>query len=623
MPMTRRSGWPSGDGEMARRIREADWAATSLGPIEDWPDRLCAAIDLMLASGFSTYVWWGPELRLFYNDAAIETARDRHPKLLGMSVPDSRPELWPVIEPLVQRVLATGKPEVHADMPMEILRDGQLQTSYFTFSYNPLPLEDGSIGGIVSVSIETTERILAERLVRENEARLATIFDALPLGVGFTDTEGTMLLSNPALRRFMPTNRLPSLDPERLHRWRLEGDKRIPPEQFPGARARRGERVVPGVEMLYTDDDGRDIWVQIGAIPVRDPSGAIIGQFATVMDVDAARRNAEALRESDLRARTLVEGIAQALWEAYPDGQQAADNPGWRAFTGQSAENYAERGWIDAVHPDDRERALAGWLEAAEHGQAFDAEFRIYHGDSGDWRWTNVRAVPLTRTDGTVGKWVGMNIDIHARRKAEEHQRILLSELQHRVRNTLLVIRSIIRRTGENSASVEEFDENLQGRVNAFSRVQSIVTRDPQAGIALRELVEDELLAHACHAGDRIRIDGGDVRLDPSSAESLSLAVHELATNAIKFGALGESGALSIRWQVEDGWLDFRWKERGIEVGEPGRRGFGSELLTQGLAYDLGAETRLDFLPDGLSFTLRMPLPALPGATSGGAADPT
>jgi PAS domain S-box-containing protein len=131
----------------------------------------------------------------------------------------------------------------------------------------------------------------------------------------------------------------------------------------------------------------------------------------------------EALRESELRSRMLVEGIAQATWEADGSGVVVADSPSWRAFTGQSREQWLGHGWADAVHPEDRSHAERQWREAVAVRRDFNAEFRLRHAASGGYRWTNVRAVPVMGDDGAIVKWLGMNIDIDERKRAESSLR--------------------------------------------------------------------------------------------------------------------------------------------------------------------------------------------------------
>ncbi len=202
-------------------------------------------------------------------------------------------------------------------------------------------------------------------------------------------------------------------------------------------------------------------------------------------------------------------------------------------------------------------------------------------------------------------------------RKAEEGQKLLLAELQHRVRNTLAVVKSIVRRTAESSGDVEEMLAHLAGRLDALARVQSAVTRNPDKGVDLTALLADELLAHAAHEGEQVAIDGPDIALWPKAAESFSLAIHELATNAVKHGALtagkGKSGKIAVKWKLngrgEKKAVHFEWVEKANgKIAEPTRRGFGMELLTRLLPYDLGAKTKVEFPQTGLRFMMELPV---------------
>jgi two-component system CheB/CheR fusion protein len=214
-----------------------------------------------------------------------------------------------------------------------------------------------------------------------------------------------------------------------------------------------------------------------------------------------------------------------------------------------------------------------------------------------------------------VLEWIGTSTEVEELRQLQRHQQVLLAELQHRVRNTLGVIRSIARRTAATSESVDDMSMHLEGRIGAFSRVQAVVTRNPEAGIDLAAMIEDELLAHAAREGEALVIDGPDVCLKPRPAETISLAIHELATNAVKYGALSaEGGRIAVRWERArpDGLelLKLVWEENGVEgtPSEPRRQGFGLELLQRTLPYELAAETRVDFRPEGLRFSMAVPL---------------
>ena len=269
------------------------------------------------------------------------------------------------------------------------------------------------IDGAVMTFFDVTERKRAEQAQRVNDARLAALFDSLPVGVGVFDASGDITMFNQALHRFLPTKRMPSRDPERLARWRAwDADGRpLGPDDFPGSRALRGERVVPGMEMLYTGDEGRESWTQVASLPVIGADGVVIGQSVVITDIDALKRSEEALRENERRMRELAGEFALMVWETDAAGMVTVDSPSWRAYTGQALEEWLGMGWLDAVHPDDRAYAGRQWAEAVAARAMVNACFRLRRAD-GAWRLATVRAAPLVGADGRIRKWVGLNVEV-------------------------------------------------------------------------------------------------------------------------------------------------------------------------------------------------------------------
>ncbi|WOH76681.1 CheR family methyltransferase [Bradyrhizobium sp. NDS-1] len=225
-----------------------------------------------------------------------------------------------------------------------------------------------------------------------------------------------------------------------------------------------------------------------------------------------------------------------------------------------------------------------------------------------------VRILPYRSIDNFIAGVVITFIDVTAITRAEERQRLLLAELQHRVRNTLGVVRSIARRSAETSSTVQEYASHLDGRINAFARTQAMVTRDPEGGIDLEYLVVEELLAYNAHEGEQMRVSGPKVRFQAKAAETFALAIHELATNALKYGALSQpSGRMEITWRLDESRepaeLVFEWRERGgPQVKPPPRKGFGTELLERTLAFEFKGRTALTFDPAGLECSITIPL---------------
>lgn len=195
--------------------------------------------------------------------------------------------------------------------------------------------------------------------------------------------------------------------------------------------------------------------------------------------------------------------------------------------------------------------------------------------------------------------------------------RHMLHELQHRARNTFAVVRSIVRCTATTSHTVDDYAMHLTGRLDAVARAEAMTAFDPQGSACLQNLLLEELLAHAMEEGDQVSLDGPPVRLRGKAAEMLSLALHELTVNAVKFGALSTPGGrVSVRWGIDpapagDGHvLRLAWREAGAGVADapPGPRGFGTEMIERTLAYELGATTELGFGREGAWCDIAVPL---------------
>lgn len=225
-----------------------------------------------------------------------------------------------------------------------------------------------------------------------------------------------------------------------------------------------------------------------------------------------------------------------------------------------------------------------------------------------------VRMLPYRSIDNFIAGVVITFIDVTAITRAEERQRLLLAELQHRVRNTLGVVRSIARRSAQTSSTVEEYSAHLDGRLGALARTQAAVTRDPEVGVDLEYLLADELMAYNAREGEQVRISGPTIRLQPKAAETLSLAIHELATNAVKYGALSQpAGRVEISWRIDEGVtppeLNFDWREKGgPPVKSPKRKGFGTEILERTLGFEFKGKSALMFSPTGVHFSITLPL---------------
>jgi PAS domain S-box-containing protein len=294
-------------------------------------------------------------------------------------------------------------------------------------------------------------------------------------------------------------------------------------------------------------------------------------------------------------------------------------SPQWILYTGTASEDSLEFGWLDAIHPEDRAATLQPWRNAQNTGEYY-VEHRIRRVSDGQYRWHQTRAAPLPTREGGVTEWVGTSADIHQLRRLQDSQRVLLAELQHRTRNLLALVQAIMRRSARKSMSVEDFTGEFEQRLRALSRAESLVASTADGSIDMRALIQTELSAHndAAQGASRTDMLGPPVRVPASGAQVLALALHELTTNAVKYGALGqgqENGTLEVSWGIEqcdqDCCIVLDWWERGVAMPDPSiprRKGYGSELIERALPYQLNAQTCIEYCADGVHCSIRVPL---------------
>ena len=267
---------------------------------------------------------------------------------------------------------------------------------------------------------------------------------------------------------------------------------------------------------------------------------------------------------------------------------------------------------IATIHPEDRPRILTAIEAAIRDGVDYDVEYRVVH-PNGDLRWLHARGrAAQTADDGGVRRLAGVSLDITERKRAEERQKLLVNELNHRVKNSLATVQSIAAQTLRSVAAPEFFRDAFETRLIALSQTHDLLTRESWAGASLREVFDVEL--HAIAGEDRVRFDyPADVRLNPKAAVALGMGIHELATNAVKYGALSTpDGRVAVTWSFEDGVLRLTWTESGgPPVTPPARRGFGARLLERGLSAELSGGVELTYDTTGLICQMALPLRAL------------
>ena len=254
-------------------------------------------------------------------------------------------------------------------------------------------------------------------------------------------------------------------------------------------------------------------------------------------------------------------------------------------------------------HPDDLPlmwSRVASALDPLGDGR-YDVEYRVKQLD-GSWRWLSAWGVVEFEGEGAEKKpaaIVGASRDLTERKQAEEQQRLLLNELNHRVKNTLATVQAIAAQTLRTARDLPSAKEALERRIHAMAQAHDLLTERAWAGADLMDVVMRALEAFP---PAQVRMSGHAIDLSPRYALALSLALHELATNATKYGAMSQSGGrVSVQWNVRSGMLQLDWQESGgPPVAPPAQKGFGSRLLEELIARDLGGGTKLNYDVAGL-----------------------
>jgi len=645
------SEWPDGKSEMAARVREHDWSSTPLGPSESWPPALKRAAEIALGAPLASVLLWGPDhIIAAYNDG-YRVVLGSKPDVFGRRVLDVWNEDRAILEPQLARVLR-GETLLFRELPMILLRGPASDESWFDYGYGPVRDDSGAVAGLIVSILEVTDRVVAQRTLRASEERQAFLLRLSDTLRPVTDP-GEVLQTAMRLvgEHFGVDSAVYHEFDEKggrvITRQGVTNDRIVLPDIWELGDFGFEKEVKAGKTIWYEDTETdprlKDCLTSYRATGIRSGLGVTLmkrGRLAAMIGLTDSRPRAWSQDQ-----RSLVERVAERTWEAVERaraelalrdsevrfqqfGKASAAGLWIRDATNLTMEYvspamgtiYGVRPedllgdvakWAALLVPEDRDGAL-GHVESARQGKAGVHEFRIRRQSDQSFRWIRSTDFPLEQ-DGHVGRIGGIAEDVTDAKLAVQHQAILLAELQHRVRNIMAMIRSMANRTADGSLSVREYRELLEGRLLALVRVQALLMREANAGGSLQSILESEISAQADSAG-QYELNGPEIMLPPKMVEVLTLAFHELATNALKYGALSvSSGRLAVTWHLLDRrgrtWLALDWSETGAPPrAPPERRGFGSELIEKRIPYELKGSGRLSFEPDGVRCHMELPL---------------
>jgi PAS domain S-box-containing protein len=378
-------------------------------------------------------------------------------------------------------------------------------------------------------------------------------------------------------------------------------------------RIRRGERV-NCYESARKHRDGTLVQVSVSIVPMWNAAGEVIGASKILQDI-TERKKAQVILVERTMQLALAGKAARVGSFAYDiDTERMQVSTGYAAIHGlpDGTTEIACSEWQLGVHPDDRARWEALRSRAHhERSAEYSWEYRIVR-PGGEIRWIEARVFVSYDGDGHPQRAVGVDIDVTARKRAEEQLRTLNAELDHRVKNVLATVSAIAAQTRGSSRSVDDYAATLESRIQSMASTHELLSSSRWEGVPLTELVRRELAPYT--SNNKMCLKGPEVILGPGAAQTTASVLHELATNAAKYGALSvQEGRVSVSWSCaangqSHGPLTIEWLEiGGPPVHAPSNFGYGRSVISELVPYELGGEARLLFSLEGVRCRLDIP----------------
>jgi signal transduction histidine kinase len=338
----------------------------------------------------------------------------------------------PEVQPQLASYLGN---QMRALLAMPLMKDGQMVACLAVTSSVARYWTSGEISLLEQVAERTweaVERGRYENELKRNQQLMSTIFESLPVGVGLIGNDGRVSFSNQELSRYLPENIMPSADEQIASRWKGwdAEEKPLDRDSFPGVRASRGEFVLPGVEMLYTPEDGQEIWTQVAAVPILDPAKEINGLITVITDIDHIKRTTKALREIEQQFRAFVAASSELVYRMSADWQLMYNLSG-NGFLKDTPEPVYN--WLESYIPQDEQQRVK---EAIQHAVVTKSVFKLEHRVNladGAVGWVISTAIPLLDQQGNITEWLGAANDITLRKTAELQLQGFASSLEQEV----------------------------------------------------------------------------------------------------------------------------------------------------------------------------------------------
>jgi PAS domain S-box-containing protein len=700
----------AGGGEMGALTRAKDWSKTPVGPVSHWPQSLQTTLGILLKCKFPMFLWWGPELVCFYNDAYRPSLGQdgKHPYILGMPAAEAWSEIWHVIKPLIDQVLAGEEAVWFEDMLVPIYRNGKIEDVYWTFSYSPVNDESGKIAGVLVTCNETTDKLITKKKLEESERNLRSIILQAPVAIAiFRGPDYVVEIANARALELWGRkekevmnkpilgvmSELESQGIKDLLDHVYQTGEHFEAAEFPVQLLRGGkldnvyinfvyqplydsDGVINGIitigfevtrqviarkeieeseeklnvvilaselgtweldlktdeislserylqifgynegadiphsifiRHLHPDDviiresafaealktsvlsyesriiwnDGSIHWIEAKGKVFYDEAGQPDKLLGTIRDITNEKYSQRELEESEEKFRLLADSMPQLVWTANEKGLIDYFNKSVFDYSGLSAEECANDGWVQIVHPDDQDENVKRWKNSIATGQDFLLEHRFRRYD-GEYRWQLTRAVAQKDANGNIQMWVGSSTDIQQIKEQEEQKDYFISVASHELKTPITSIKGYVQLLKRNYGATE--DKFLKNSLNVIdkqiitlttlisdlldlSKIKTGFLFLKKAPFAINELAQ-ETIDEVGHINPNCSIlfsRGADTLVN-ADRDRIGQVLINLLTNAVKYSP--NSRLVKVVSAIQDGKITVSVEDSGIGISK-------------------------------------------------------
>lgn len=602
----------SAGNAILKRIRDFEWAASPVGAVEDWPEEIRAICRTALLSSTPMAVLIGPRGVVLANDAIRILFGPDYDHGLGKPVADVLIHSAEFAEQLLRRAFE-GHPSRFHDIALPVSATGRTRQAWFDLDFTPIVDAAGHVQGALVVCIETTDRKKAMLDLENSRERLDLALESGGVvGVWEIDFEHDIVRSD--ARYALLHNVDPDIAAVGAHRDVFTAG--IHPDDAVDVMKAFDQAKVDGVYRCQHRVVGKSgtRWIVASGRIKHDAAGNPQTFTGTAVDVTEQLETSAALAESEKRFRTYAETLPHVIFGWNREGRTTYANRRWNEFTGCDDDDPRLRDWPGFIHPDERPLILAEWAQAIARQDRLSFEARHLH-TSGVYRWMRAIALPIHGPGNSMLGWIGTLTDIHDHKLVESERELVAQELDHRIKNFFALTKGLVSLTAREDHDEIDFAERLQGRLTALHHSHDMIRRHSAAGMSesqtLHGLIRHLLAPYALdEATDHIAVEGDDIALMPQEATSFALIIHELATNAAKYGALSAAdGRLLVSCGHESGRLTLLWQERGAKRPDTTTSGggFGSRMIHMIVERQMNGRFERIEQPDGMTIRLDFP----------------